>query len=71
VRLCHPVEANEIFVEIPESVLNGLRADGFEFYVWQEETLPIIRLVTNFKTSDEDVDAFLKSVKYHSVENRE
>ena len=67
VRLCHPVEVNEIFVEIPESVVNGLRADGFQFYVWQEENLPIIRLVTTFNTSDEDVDAFLKSVKRHSV----
>ncbi|WP_353771952.1 low specificity L-threonine aldolase [Okeania sp. SIO2G5] len=69
VRLCHPVEANEIFVEIPESVVTGLRADGFQFYVWQEGTLPIIRLVTTFNTRDEDVDAFLESVRSHSVVN--
>ncbi|MDE5084416.1 MAG: beta-eliminating lyase-related protein, partial [Trichodesmium sp. St18_bin1] len=67
VRLCHPVEANEVFVEIPESMVNALRADGFEFYVWQEGTLPIIRLVTAFNTREEDVDALLKSVKRHSV----
>ena len=67
VRLCHPVEANEIFVEIPKSVINSLRDDGFQFYLWQEETLPIIRLVTAFNTKNEDVDAFLKSVKRHSV----
>ena len=70
-RLCHPVEANEIFVEVPESVVNGLRADGFLFYVWQEGSLPIIRLVTAFNTRDEDVDAFLRSVKRHSLEGRE
>ena len=67
VRLCHPVEANEVFVEIPESMVNALRADGFEFYVCQEGTLPIIRLVTAFNTREEDVDALLKSVKRHSV----
>ena len=67
VRLCHPVEVNEIFVEIPESVLAGLRADGFQFYVWQQGALPIIRLVTAFNTRDEDVNAFLRSVKRHSV----
>ncbi|NEN90060.1 MAG: low specificity L-threonine aldolase [Okeania sp. SIO3H1] len=69
VRLCHPVEANEIFVEIPESVVTALRADGFEFYVWQEATLPIIRVVTAFNTRDEDVDAFLASVRSHSAVN--
>ncbi|NEP81632.1 MAG: low specificity L-threonine aldolase, partial [Okeania sp. SIO3B3] len=68
-RLCHPVEANEIFVEIPESVVTGLRADGFQFYVWQEGTFPIIRLVTTFNTRDEDVDAFLTSVRSHSIVN--
>ncbi|MCL2933452.1 MAG: low specificity L-threonine aldolase [Trichodesmium sp. MAG_R03] len=67
VRLCHPVEANEIFVEIPKSVVNSLRGDGFHFYVWQEETLPIIRLVTAFNTREEHVDALLKSVKHHSL----
>ncbi|MEB3341319.1 low specificity L-threonine aldolase [Okeania sp.] len=67
VRLCHPVEANEIFVELPESVVDGLRADGFEFLVWQKGTLPIIRLVTAFNTKEEDVDGFLASVKRYSV----
>ena len=60
---------NEIFVDVPESVVTGLRADGFQFYVWQEATLPIIRLVTTFNTRDEDVDAFLESVRSHFVVN--
>lgn len=67
VRLCHPVEANEIFVEVPESVVNGLRADGFQFYVWQQDILPIIRLVTTFNTRGEDVDAFLNSFRGYSL----
>ncbi|MGB3508034.1 MAG: hypothetical protein WBA93_02065 [Microcoleaceae cyanobacterium] len=46
-----------------------MRADGFQFYVWQQATFPIIRLVTTFNTRDEDVDAFLASVRSHSVVN--
>ncbi|MGK7922043.1 MAG: low specificity L-threonine aldolase [Trichodesmium sp.] len=66
VRLCHPVEANEIFVEVPESVVNGLRDDGFQFYVWQQKVLPIVRLVTTFNTRSEDVDAFLNSCRRYA-----
>lgn len=67
VRLCHPVEANELFVELPETVLKGLRADGFQFYLWQEENLPVVRLVTAFNTQEEDIDTFIDSVKRHSI----
>jgi len=28
VHLCHPVEANEIFIQLPEAVIEGLVADG-------------------------------------------
>ncbi|MDE5090685.1 MAG: low specificity L-threonine aldolase [Trichodesmium sp. St18_bin3_1_1] len=65
VKLCHPVEANEVFAEIPKYVVNGLRGDGFQFYVWEEGAFPVIRLVTAFNTKKEDVDALLKSIQRH------
>jgi len=37
VHLCHPVEANEIFIQLPEAVIEGLVADGFQFYRWEGE----------------------------------
>lgn len=35
-HLCHSVEANEIFIQLPEAVIAGLVADGFQFYRWEE-----------------------------------
>ena len=34
-RILHPVQANEIFVSLPETVLKGLEGDGFGFYRWE------------------------------------
>jgi threonine aldolase len=34
VRLAQPVEANAVFVEAPEKVLNDLRARGWSFYTF-------------------------------------
>lgn len=59
VRLCYPVEANEIFIQLPESVISSLLADGFHFYRWGEENLSTVRLVTAFTTQETDVTAFI------------
>lgn len=62
----HAVEANEIFVELPEPVIQGLLADGFSFYRWPGEGARLIRLVTAFDTRDADVDAFVASARRHA-----
>lgn len=67
VKLSHPVEANELFLEVPETVINGVLADGFKFYRWQGESSNKIRIVTAFDTKEKDVNAFLESVKRHSL----
>jgi threonine aldolase len=64
VKLCHPVEANEVFLELPETVINAVLADGFKFYRWQGNT---IRLVTAFDTKEEDVNALIESIKRYSL----
>jgi threonine aldolase len=56
-KLLHPVEGNEIFVALPESVIAGLGAAGFGFYRWGEE--PVLRLVAAFDTQPDAVDQFL------------
>jgi threonine aldolase len=60
------VEANEIFVQMPESVISQLLADGFYFYRWGGEHSTTVRLVTAFNTSHEDITAFLQAIQRHS-----
>jgi threonine aldolase len=62
-RLRHPVEANEVFVELPEAAIRGLLAAGFEFYRWGGETSACIRLVTAFDTEAAAIDAFLAAAR--------
>jgi threonine aldolase len=59
VRLRHPVEANELFVEMPESVITGLFAAGGQFYRWEGPASSCVRLVTAWNTKDADIAAFL------------
>lgn len=62
VKICHPVQANEIFVQMPEHMIKKLLAKGFQFYRWEGEDATTLRLVTAFNTKEEDVDAFIKVV---------
>ena len=57
-RLLHPVEGNEVFVELGDRAIERLAAAGFGFYRWGEA--PIIRLVTAFDTASEAVESFLR-----------
>jgi threonine aldolase len=65
-RIEYPVEANEIFVTLPEAVIQGLEADGFQFYRWPDEQATTIRLVTAFNTQPEHVERFLESAGRHT-----
>ncbi len=62
-----PVEANEIFVTLPEQVISGLEGDGFEFYRWGAEDGTLLRLVTAFNTNPAHVDAFIKNAQAHAA----
>ncbi len=66
VKLCYPIEANEIFIQLPDQVIEGLLADGFQFYRWEGEASTTIRLVTAFNTRVEFVMALIEGVKRHS-----
>ncbi|HSY89308.1 MAG TPA: beta-eliminating lyase-related protein, partial [Verrucomicrobiae bacterium] len=70
-KLAHPVEANEIFVDLPEHAIRGLRADGFQFYRWLGEDQTLLRLVTAFDTKEADVAAFIASAERHAARANE
>jgi threonine aldolase len=59
-RLRHPVEANEVFVELPEAAIRTL-GERFRFYRWGGAASTCLRLVASFATRAEDVDAFLEA----------
>ncbi len=60
-ELGHPVEANEIFMALPEAVVAGLEAEGQNFHRWPGGSAdkPMIRLVTAFNTTDQSVGDFI------------
>jgi threonine aldolase len=63
VTLLHPVQANEIFIRLPVTMVAGLRKAGFDFYDWPDSPEGTIRLVTSFATKAEDVAKFVATAK--------
>jgi threonine aldolase len=62
-RLLHPVEANELFVQLPAATIAGLRQAGFRFYDWPAEEGQAIRLVTAFNTEAAHVEQLLSTLR--------
>jgi threonine aldolase len=62
VRLVAPVEANEIFLELPEGVMDALEADGFQFY---RRSATLARFVCRFDVTDAEADALVASLRRH------
>ena len=56
-RLLHPVEANEVFVELGAAGKAALRAAGFEFYDWASPASGAARLVTSWDQDERHVEA--------------
>ncbi len=67
--IAHPVEANAIFVHLPDETVAHLRANGAHFLDWEpsENGRTLIRLVTSFATPDADIDRFLDIARQESV----
>jgi threonine aldolase len=60
-RLLHPVQANEIFISLPQTTVAALEAAQFKFYRWPlhaDGNGVAIRLVTSYATVRADVDEF-------------
>jgi threonine aldolase len=61
VEIVQPVEANILFVRFPAPV------PGFQFMEWPIFGPGVLRIVTGFHTSDEDVDALVRAVHISAV----
>jgi threonine aldolase len=64
--LLQSVDANEVFVALPEAVVAALEQQGFGFYRWPLCAIPegvAIRLVTSYATPRAHVDAFLAAAQ--------
>lgn len=59
VSLAAPVEANEIFVDLPADLAERLRGAGAAFHAWPAAGPGGVRLVTAWATQPDDVDRFL------------
>jgi threonine aldolase len=56
VEIVHPVQANAVFAVLPPAVAGRVR-ERFAFYTW-DETASVVRLMTAFDTTPEDIAAF-------------
>jgi threonine aldolase len=59
-RLVAPVEANEIFLEIPSPVMDALEHDGFQFY---RRSATLARFVCRFDVTGDEADALVASLR--------
>jgi threonine aldolase len=62
VKLVAPVEANELFLELPPGVLDELEADGLQFY---RRSPTLARFVCRFDVTDAETDALVASLRRH------
>jgi threonine aldolase len=68
-----PVEANIVFVLLPQSLHRHLQAAGAQYYAFHSDSLPgraeippdhvLARLVTSFATTESDIGAFAAHAK--------
>ena len=63
ISMVHSVDANELFVEIPVSVIEALNDQGFTFYQWPSPERSMARMVTAFNTKADDVDALISAAR--------
>jgi threonine aldolase len=60
IRLLHPVEVNEIFANMPRSMVEGLLKEGFGLY---DRGGGEVRLVTAFNNTEDQIDAFVAAAR--------
>jgi threonine aldolase len=61
VRLHYPVESNGVFAALDPALVEPLQRE-WNFYVW-EAAGPVVRWMTAFDTTEDDVDAFLAGIR--------
>ncbi len=59
-RLLAPVEANELFLELPVAAMDALEADGFQFY---RRSARLARFVCRFDATEAEADALVAALR--------
>jgi len=62
-RLLHPVEANELFLDLGVAGKAALRAQGFGFYDWGPASGPEARFVVSWDQTQSSVEALCQALK--------
>jgi threonine aldolase len=62
-KLVHPVEANEIFVDLPEAAIAATEKAGYRSYRWLGPGTQRLRLVCAWSSRVEDVDGFVGTAR--------
>ena len=68
VTIAYPVEANGVFAALPAGVTEQLQG-RYPFYVWDPQS-GVVRWMTSFDTTEQDVDAFVDLVAALMAENQ-
>jgi threonine aldolase len=74
IRLMQTVQANEVFVAMPDDMIEALLAGGAVFYRWIDmpgEPNSVVRLVTSFATRPEEVENFVALARRLAFANQE
>lgn len=67
VRMIAPVEANEIFLEMPSATLDALEADGFQFY---RRSATLGRFVCRYDVTEGEADALVAALRRRAIPAR-
>ncbi|HCY54694.1 MAG TPA: hypothetical protein DF715_03965, partial [Oceanicaulis sp.] len=59
-KLLHPVEGNEVFIDLPQGTADALNAINAGFYPWPHGGY---RFVTSWQTKAEDVARVVKAAR--------
>ena len=60
-KIMYPVQANSVFVKLPNKVWNALLNDYF-FYLWDEEQ-DVVRWMCSFDTTEDDINNLIQALK--------
>jgi threonine aldolase len=64
VRLAAPVEANEVFLDLPAAFMDGLERDGFGFY---RRGTTRARFVCRWDTTEQETEALVACLRRHAA----
>ncbi|MFM7345019.1 MAG: threonine aldolase family protein [Tagaea sp.] len=61
--LVHPVDANEVFVDLPEPAIQAIEKAGFAVYRWNGPGTQRLRLVASWSSREEDAGALIETAR--------